>query len=226
MKKNSFVQYCRISLLTLVFVSFSGICTAPALGYRARMDNFRKLSEYVRREHYKSEFARFIKDLGKSESGNNWQCVNLIGCFGEWQFAEKTLHYLGHKHITARKFKKDPSIFPPDLQLQALKSLIRVNLVSLKDYERFAGDTIRGVVITRSGMIAASHLGGARSLKLFLNSKGRINKADVLGTSISDYLWKFRNYDLDTFDRYDLYCDASAHASGKTIFRKSFSQSN
>lgn len=198
MKKNSFVQYCRMLFLTLIFISFSGICTAPAIGYRIKMDNFRKLTEYVDRIHYESEFARFIKDLGKSESGNNWQSINRIGCFGEWQFAEKTLHYLGHKHITMRKFKKDPSIFPPNLQLKVLKSLIKVNLISLRGYEQFVGDTIRGVVITRSGMIAASHLGGARSLKLFLNSKGRINRADVLGTSIADYLRKFSYYDLDS----------------------------
>lgn len=226
MKKKSFVQYCRISFLALVFISFSGICTAPAIGYRAKMENFRKLSEYVSREHYNSEFTRFIKDLGKSESGNNWQSVNLIGCFGEWQFAEKTLHYLGHKQITARKFKKDPSIFPPELQLQALKSLIRVNLISLKEYERFVGDTIRGVVITRSGMIAASHLGGARSLKLFLNSRGRINKADVLGTSIADYLLKFSYYDLDSFDRYDLYSEQIISTAGKTEFGKSYRNNN
>jgi len=186
--------------LTLVFLSISGICAAPAIGYRVKMENFRRLSEYIAREHYRSEFARFIKDLGKSESGNNWQSINRIGCFGEWQFAERTLHYLGHKHITVHKFKKDPTIFPPDLQLKVLKSLIKVNLISLKGYEQFVGDTIRGVPITRSGMIAASHLGGARSLKLFLNSKGRINRADILGTSIVDYLRKFSYYDLDSFD--------------------------
>lgn len=204
MKKNSFIQYCRMLFLILIFVTFSGICTAPAIGYRIKMENFRKLSEYVERKHFESEFARFIKDLGKSESGNNWQSINRIGCFGEWQFAEKTLHYLGHKHITMRKFKKDPAIFPPDLQLKVLKSLIKVNLITLKDYEKFVGDTIRGVVVTRSGMIAASHLGGARSLKLFLNSKGRINRQDVLGTSIADYLRKFSYYDLDSLSGYAL----------------------
>jgi hypothetical protein len=46
-------------------------------------------------------------------------------------------------------------------------------------------------------MIAASHLGGAGSLEKFLNSNGRINKKDVLGTSIFDYLKKFSYYDLE-----------------------------
>jgi len=204
MKKNSFVQYYRMLFLTFVFISFSGICTAPSIGYRIKMDNFKRLCEYIRGKHFESEFSRFIKDLGFSESGNNWQSINRIGCFGEYQFAEKTLHYLGHKHITVRKFKADPSIFPPDLQLKVLKSLIKVNLVYLRNYEHFVGDTIKGVVVTKSGMIAASHLGGASSLKLFLNSKGRINRQDVLGTSIADYLRKFCYYDLNSLSGYAL----------------------
>jgi len=32
-------------------------------------------------------------------------------------------------------------------------------------------------------MIAAAHLGGAWTLKKYLNSDGRINKKDILGTS-------------------------------------------
>jgi hypothetical protein len=123
--------------------------------------------------------------------------VNRIGCFGEWQFAESTLRYLGYRKLSLRKFRKNPFIFPRDMQLKALKTLIRVNQVLLTDYEHFIGDSIRGVRITRSGMIAASHLGGAGSLKKFLDSKGKINRNDILGTSIYDYLKIFRDYDLE-----------------------------
>ena len=204
MKRKSFVHFCRMFLVTLVFVSISSVCTAPTIGYRIKMDNFRRLYEYVQRRHFKAEFSRFIRDLGFSESGNNWQSVNRIGCFGEWQFAEKTLHHLGHKNITVRKFKTDPTVFPPDLQLKVLKSLIKMNMIYLRNYDHFVGDTIRGVVITRSGMIAACHLGGPTSLKLFLNSKGRINRQDAFGTSMADYLRKFSYYDLDSYNGFSL----------------------
>ena len=146
---------------------------------------------------HESEFSRFINDLGHRESGNNWLCVNRIGCFGEWQFAEPTLRYLGYRKITLRKFKSNPDIFPREMQIEALNTLIKVNLIYLTDYEHFIGDTIKGVVITKSGMIAASHLGGAGSLKRYLNSNGRVNKKDIFGTSIRDYLRKFGNYDLE-----------------------------
>jgi len=185
------------AFLILVFLFISRICSAPKIDFRIEVFKFRSLMEFINVKYHESEFSRFINDLGTSESGNNWQCVNLIGCFGEWQFYESTLKYLGFRSITLKKFKKHPEIFPRELQMKALKSLIRVNLSLLMNYEQFIGDSINGVVITKSGMIAASHLGGAGSLQKFLESDGRINRKDVLGTSILDYLKKFRNYDLD-----------------------------
>jgi hypothetical protein len=183
-------------ILTILFVFISHVCSAPAVDIRMKMIKFRSVSDYILRKNNESEFLRFINDLGYRESRNDWSSVNLIGCFGEWQFAESTLHYLGFRSITLRKFKKDPLIFPREMQMKALKALIQVNLAYLKDYEHFIGDSINGVAITKSGMIAASHLGGAGSLKKFLNSNGKINCKDVLGTSIFHYLKEFSCYDL------------------------------
>jgi len=190
------IQIMKIVFLTLFFIFFSHICSAPAIDFRLNLIRFRSVSEDVKKKYYESEFTRFINDLGHGESGNNWLSVNRIGCFGEWQFAESTLRYIGYRKITLKKFKANPAIFPREVQLEALKTLIMVNLSYLTYYEHFLGDTIKGVVISKSGMIAASHLGGAGSLKKFLNSNGRINKKDIFGTSIYDYLKKFGDYDL------------------------------
>ena len=187
----------KIVFLTLFFIFFSHICSAPAIDFRLNLIRFLSVSEDVKKKYYESEFTRFINDLGHRESGNNWLSVNRIGCFGEWQFAESTLRYLGYRKITLKKFKANPDIFTREVQLEALKTLIMVNLSYLTYYEHFLGDTIKGVVISKSGMIAASHLGGAGSLKKFLNSNGRINKKDIFGTSIYDYLKKFGDYDLE-----------------------------
>ena len=187
----------RKLFLTLIFILGSHICSAPSIGFRLGLLKFRSVTEIITKKHHEKEFSRFIHDLGYKESGNNWQSINLIGCFGEWQFEESTLKYLGYRTITLRKFKTNPEVFPRELQLKALKTLIRVNLLHLIDYEHFIGDSINGVVITKSGMIAASHLGGAGSVQKFLNSNGRMNSKDVLGTSICDYLKRFRNYDIE-----------------------------
>jgi len=183
--------------LAIVFLFISVICTAPVIDFRLKLDKFKNLSAELESKYHESEYTRFINDLGYRESGNNWVSVNRIGCFGEWQFAESTLRYLGFRKITLKRFRNDPFIFPRELQAEALKALIRVNLIYLKDYEHYKGATVKGILVTKSGMIAASHLGGAGSLKKFLDSGGRVNKKDLFGTSIADYLKKFSSYDLD-----------------------------
>jgi hypothetical protein len=187
----------RSTVLTYLFLFFFGTVIAPAKDFHMKIGILMRAARQIHMQYHESEFTRFINDLGRRESGNNWMSVNCIGCFGEWQFAESTIQFLGYKHVTLKAFRKNPGIFPRDLQRDALESLIKVNLSLLHNYECYIGDTIRGVVVTKSGMIAASHLGGAKSLKLYLLSDGRVNKADVLGTSVRDYLKKFRYYDLD-----------------------------
>lgn len=187
----------RKVFLTIFIILIPHICSAPVIDFRLNMLKLLSLSEYVKQKFHESEFLRFINDLGYRESGNNWLSINRIGCFGEWQFAESTLRYIGYRNITLKKFKANPEIFPKELQLRALKTLIDINLGYLEDYEHFIGNSIKGIVITKSGMIAASHLGGAGSLMKYLNSNGKVNKKDVFGTSIHDYLKKFGDYELD-----------------------------
>jgi len=141
-------------------------------------------------------FLQFADDLGWVESRNDPTKINRIGCFGEHQWKESTLRYLGYGDITLKRFKSDPSIFPPSLQKQALRDCIEVNKQSLCRYERYIGTTIKGVRITQSGLLAACHLGGFKSVRLFLESGGKINKRDIFGTTIKDYIQDFQDYDL------------------------------
>ncbi len=197
MRKKRFSAYMKILFLTLFFMCLVQLVSAPTKDFTLRTLMIRNAMKYLENRHHELEFLRFINDLGRRESGNNWQCVNIIGCFGEWQFAESTIQFLGFKNVTLKKFRANPYIFPRELQWKVLESLIKVNLVLMKDYEHFIGDTIKGVPITKSGMIAAAHLGGARSVKLFLTSDGRLDKEDVLGTAVSNYMKRFSFYDIN-----------------------------
>jgi hypothetical protein len=197
MRKKKFSAYMKILSLAIFFMCLAQFVSAPTKDFTLRMLMFKSGIAYAENRHHELEFKRFINDLGHRESGNNWLSVNCIGCFGEWQFAESTVHYLGYKHVTLKKFKTNPEVFPPELQRKVLESLIKVNLVLMKDYERFIGDTIKGVPVTKSGMIAAAHLGGAKSVRLFLESDGRLDKEDVLGTAVSNYMRRFSFYDID-----------------------------
>lgn len=196
MSLRKFSANMKILYLTLFFMCLASGASAPTKGYALRRMMIVDATRMWERKYHASEFERFIDDLGKRESGNNWLSVNCIGCFGEWQFKESTVQYLGFKQVTLKKFKKNPEIFPPALQRSALESLIKVNMALLKDYERYIGLTINGVTVTKSGMIAAAHLGGARSVRLFLTSGGRLDKKDTLGTAISNYMKKFSFYDI------------------------------
>ena len=196
MSKRKFSANMKILYLTLFFMCLASGASAPTKGYALRRMMIVDATRMWEKKYRASEFERFIDDLGKRESGNNWLSVNCIGCFGEWQFKESTVHYLGFKQVTLKKFKRNPEIFPPALQRSALESHIKVNMALLKDYERYIGKTINGVTVTKSGMIAAAHLGGARSVRLFLTSGGKLDKKDTLGTAISNYMRKFSFYDI------------------------------
>jgi hypothetical protein len=173
MSLRKFSANMKVLYLTLFFMCLASGASAPTKGYALRRMMIVDATRMWEKKYHASEFERFIDDLGKRESGNNWLSVNCIGCFGEWQFKESTVQYLGFKQVTLKKFKKNPEIFPPALQRSALESLIKVNMALLKDYERYIGKTINGVTVTKSGMIAAAHLGGAKSVRLFLTSGGR-----------------------------------------------------
>jgi hypothetical protein len=172
------------------------ICTAPTLSEKIREEQ--KELVVVRVEEWRQEevFIKFSDHLGFKESGNNPDTINRIGCFGEWQFKESTLHYIGYREVTLKKFRTNPEIFPKEIQREALRTLINVNWTLLHDYQYYVGRVIDDVLITKSGMLAAAHLGGTESVKLFLLSKGRVNNRDINKTTIKKYLKEFQGYDL------------------------------
>lgn len=142
-------------------------------------------------------FSQFLTDLGANESSNNWKIYNKYGYIGEWQLGKAALKDVGYKHILFNDFKKNPYIFPRYHQVIAVKRLINLNQKRLEPYfEKYIGDTIKGVEITKSGLLAGAHLGGSGGVKRFLDSNGRIDRKDALGTTISRYIEEFKNYNL------------------------------
>lgn len=53
--------------------------------------------------------------------------------------------------------------------------------------DRFIGQTVGGVQITREGIRNMMHLGGKEGARLFLESGGAINRQDANGTTLADY---------------------------------------
>jgi hypothetical protein len=186
-----------VVILTLLFLPTVKL-TATELDTVGKITGINLAKNYMEQQRYDKELNEFIDQLGYDESRNNWLEINKIGAFGEWQFMTTTLKYLGYGHITVRKFRKDPSIFPPELQRQILKELIQVNSIEMQDFiNYYEGLEIDEVTITRAGILAACHLGGPTSVRLFLLSSGNTNKHDIFHTSIKSYLERYGRFNLN-----------------------------
>ena len=137
------------------------------------------------------DHSKFLDDLGFRESSNNYHAVNQFGYLGKYQFGRKTLDALGYENVTNRQFLENHSI-----QEEAMYALLNHNRKILRrQISKYVGQTIAGVYITESGLLAAAHLAGPGNVKKFLR-KGYEFK-DGNGTKMTSYMVKFSNYKLE-----------------------------
>ncbi len=59
----------------------------------------------------------------------------------------------------------------------------------------YVGDTVNGIEITKSGLLAACHLLGCGTVRDYLQAPGSGTPADAYGTTIEEYLSLFANYE-------------------------------
>ena len=134
---------------------------------------------------------KFLDDIGFRESSNNYRAVNQFGYLGKYQFGRKTLNSLGFKDISNREFLENESI-----QEEAMYALLNHNKrVLRRQIQKYHGETIHGIYITESGILAAAHLAGAGNVRKFFR-KGYEFK-DGNGTKMTSYLILFSGYKLE-----------------------------
>jgi hypothetical protein len=139
----------------------------------------------------------YIDILGRLESSNNYEVTNQFGYLGKYQFSKRTLRSLYKKDLISFNIDEVGSerfLKSKKMQEEAIKALTESNMAVIINYGllNFRFNTVDGVFITNEGMLAASHLLGPKSVKLFLESDGKINKKDGNGTSVKDYLSKYQ----------------------------------
>jgi len=135
--------------------------------------------------------SKFLDDIGFRESSNNYKAVNQFGYLGKYQFGRKTLNAIGFDSISNYEFLSNPSI-----QEEAMLVLLQKNKHTLRrEIKNYVGQTINGIYITESGILAAAHLGGAGNVKKFFR-KGYEFK-DGNGTKMTSYMVRFADYDLN-----------------------------
>tara|TARA_B100000282_G_scaffold258110_1_gene205289 strand:- start:2710 stop:3303 length:594 start_codon:yes stop_codon:yes gene_type:complete len=134
---------------------------------------------------------KFLEDIGFRESSGNYQAVNQFGYLGKYQFGRKTLNSLGFDNVTNREFLENPSI-----QEEAMFALLLHNKNILRrTIKKYHNDTINGIHITESGILAAAHLAGPGNVKKFFRKGYEFR--DGNGTKMTSYMVQFSNYKLE-----------------------------
>ncbi len=156
-------------------------------------------------------YTDFFAAMRARESSGNYAATNKFGYLGAYQFGEAALVDLG---IAVRDAKPFNNIFSAgftgkfgiDSKAEFLGSpaaqdsvasewwTLLWNRVRYYDIEMYDQQTLNGVKLTKSGMIAASHLLGTGALIDFIESGGTDMAADGFGTRITDYLKLFASY--------------------------------
>lgn len=134
-------------------------------------------------------FIGFKEAVAFKESQGRYNMINSLGYLGKYQFGTSALRFIGINNNAA--FLSNPA-----LQEKAFVALLKINKSKLKDViEEYRGKTIDGVRITESGILAAAHLGGAGSVRKYLESNGEKKCKDQYGASVRSYMKEFGGYE-------------------------------
>lgn len=162
-------------------------------------------------------YADFLSALRARESEDNYAVVNSLNFLGAYQFGEAALIDLGYvlsdDDSTDNDFGggfsgKDEIhsvsdfLSSPDIQERAVREWMRLmwSYISATGLRHHVCEEIRGVTLSPSGMLAATHLLGVGPLLQFVESDGLVETRDPYGTSLKDYLIEFENFDTPFAD--------------------------
>lgn len=141
-------------------------------------------------------YLEFKNALGQRESGNNYQIVNTLGFLGRFQFGKPRLYDLGYsvdgyapKGMQPKiAITRDHFLNNPELQDQLFDKHVSALGRTIKN--KYPEGVIK---YSLSGLVAGAHLKGLGGVRDFLNGK---DNADAYGTQISEYINKFKDYEI------------------------------
>ncbi len=136
------------------------------------------------------DYIGFKEAIAFKESQGRYGVVNKFGYMGKYQFGKGTLDLIGIHN--SQHFLKDPA-----LQEKAFyANLSRNKWILRREIKRYSNTWMRGTFITESGILAAAHLVGPGAVKKYLRSYGNNTFEDAFGTTVVDYLRKFKSYNI------------------------------
>jgi hypothetical protein len=139
-----------------------------------------------------TQLEKFLGHMAQRESDNTPHVVNRFGMLGKYQFHPNTIKGLGF-NVTQKEFLSNS-----ELQDSVMVAYLRANNKELKTLiTKYENKIIKGVKVTRSGVLAAAHLAGSTNVKLFFQNSDLNGRTDANGTSIREYMQTFSMYILN-----------------------------
>jgi hypothetical protein len=193
--KNKFFLSCGLVILMYTISTNDSYSNSPFNDANVFSEKEEDRTNSYEGPYRKNDFHHFKEALAFKESGGRYSVVNTFGYLGKYQFGKGTLERFDI--VDTKGFLKNP-----ELQEKAFIAYCKVNKWILrKDIIRSVGKKINGITITESGILAAAHLAGAGNVKKFLRSNGEFQFSDGYGTSIEQYMHKFRGYDTSNIEK-------------------------
>ena len=139
-----------------------------------------------------TELEKFLHHIALRESDNSPTIVNEYGMMGKYQFHPATVKELGFR-VTKTQFLSNA-----ELQDSVMVAYLRSNNKDLNTLiTKYENKVVKGIKITRAGVLAAAHLAGSDNVKSFFENPDDIDgKSDANGTSIREYLKTFSRYQI------------------------------
>ncbi|PKM35479.1 MAG: DUF3262 domain-containing protein, partial [Gammaproteobacteria bacterium HGW-Gammaproteobacteria-10] len=160
-----------------------------------------------------SEYSDYLAALSARESSSNPSTVNKYGFLGSYQMGESALidagYYLKDHTPNTNDWtgtwtgkngihSKADFLANAAVQTQAIKDykIKQWGYISNLGLDHYVGQTVAGIVMTESGLLAGAHLVGVGGLKTFLTSNGAQIPSDANNTAITHYISTFNGYNL------------------------------
>jgi len=196
----------NILIILLIFIPFISISqdTLTISYKKVTNKNFKELKILLPNSK-NNNFWEFLFDLAVIESNGNWKAINgqyiglwQMGNIARQESINKSKEYNVYLiKFTTEDFIKNPYIF--DKQIQ--KNYICYYMIAIQDVmkyyiNKYDNTIVNNILITKSGIIASSHLVGLNNVKKYLDSNGKIIKTDGNGVSLERYMILFNDYNF------------------------------
>ena len=150
-------------------------------------------------------YDAFLDALAMSESSDNYGAKNQFGYLGRYQMGKAALQDVGLKDASGEWteyanalgiYSNEDFLNSPDVQDMAIKECHKkvCGYIIAYDLNCYIGTIYQGVIVTKSGLLAACHLVGARNMKNALQN-GSVVK-DGNGVPAHIYMKRFAWYDI------------------------------